>query len=184
MMNMVRNPLVMALVGLLVGLFGGVAIGAGLLLLLDVAPARAPSTPATIPYDIEAIVEEDYINRIMVEAANEMAGPVSFTEGHLDLRPGAVADFAVALELGPLAPVVEGTVGFRATDDGTSLQVLLLDAKMGYLRLTRLIPGGALDDVNADIKRLLIDKLGSQGLRVLDARSDDTTLRIFLGREG
>ena len=183
-MNLLRNPLVMALVGLLVGLFGGVAGGAGLLLLLDVAPAQLPASPTTAVYDIEAVVEETYINRVMVESANQMAGPVSFSEGHMDLRSGAQADFAVALQLGPLSPVVEGTVGFRATDDGASIEVVLLDARVGRLRLTWLVPGGVLDDVNADIKRLLVDKIGSQGLRVLEVRSDDTTLRLYLGREG
>jgi len=183
-MNVIRNPWLMALVGILVGVFGGVAVGAGLLLLLDVTPSSLPSSPAAAAYDIEAVVEEDYINRVMVESANEMAGPVSFTEGEMDLRAGAMADFAVALQLGPLSPVVEGSVGFRATDDGSSVEVVLLDAGIGRLRLTRLIPSGALDDVNADIKRLLVDKIGSQGLRVLDVRSDDTTLRLYLGREG
>jgi hypothetical protein len=183
-MNVLRNPLAMILVGLLVGLFGGVAVGAGLLLLLDVAPARLPASPAATGYDIEAVVEEDYINRIMVSSANEMGGPVAFAAGHMDLRPGSIADFAVELAIGPLAPVVEGTVGFRATDDGAGIEVLLLDAKMGYLRLTRLVPARVLDDVNADLKRLLVDKLGSQGLRVLEVQSDDTSLRLLLGREG
>jgi hypothetical protein len=181
-MNMIRNPLVMAFLGLLFGLFGGVAAGAGLLLLLDVAPARPPASPAAAGYDIAAIVEEDYINRVMVESANEIVGPISFAGGHMDLRPGALADFAVALQVGPLEPVMEGTVGFRVTDDGAGIEVVLLDAKVGRLRLTRLIPAGVLDDVNANIKRLIIDKVGSQGLRVVGVSSDDTTLRLLMGR--
>jgi hypothetical protein len=181
--NLLRNPLVIVLAGCFLGLICGVSVGAGVLLSLDSDPAQlAPvSPPAT--FDIEAVVEEDYINRIMVESANEMTGPVSLASGHMDLRPGAVADFAVKLKVGPLEPVVEGTVGFRATDDGSSIEVLLLDASMGRLRLNKLVPKGALDDVNADIKRLLVDKIGSQGLLVLDVQSDDETLRLHLGRD-
>lgn len=184
--RIVRNPLVMAVLGLLVGFFGGLAIGAALLLLLDAGPAEMPASAAgTAPTaDIEAVVDEAYINRIMVESANDMSGPVSLAAGRMDLRAGGVADFAVALEIGPLSPVFEGVVGFRATDDGSSIEVLLLDVQFGRLRLNRLVPKGVLNDINADIKRMLVDKIGSQGLSVLEVRTDDDTLRLYLGREG
>ncbi len=182
MTKLVRNPLAMVLVGAALGILGGVVLGGVLLLLLNVGPTELAAAPVATSYDIEAVVEEDYINRIMVENANSMTGPVTLVAGHLDLRPGAVADFVVQIKLGPLQPVVDGTVGFVATDDGSSIEVQLLDVKMGRLRLNRLVPSGALDDVNADIKRLLIDRIGSQGLIVLDVQSDDTSLRLHFGR--
>jgi hypothetical protein len=178
-----RNPLLMALVGALAGCLGGVALGAVILLLLNTEPAKMPetSTAAASTVDIEVVAEEYYINRIMVESANDMAGPVSLTAGTMDLRPGAVADFVVALKIGPVKPVIEGTVGFRATDDGSSIEVLLLDARFGRVCLNRLVPASALDDINAEIQRMLVDRVGSQGLSVLEVRSDDSTLRLHLG---
>ncbi|MGC9347864.1 MAG: hypothetical protein ACP5JG_06985 [Anaerolineae bacterium] len=176
-----RNPLVMVAAGVLMGLCLGLILGTGVLLILDADPDRL-APPSISDYDIQAIVEEDYINRIMVESANEMSGPVSLTAGEMDIKPGAVADFDVELEIGPLHPVFEGTVGFRATDDGSSIEVLLLDAQVGRLRLNRLVPDGALDSINEDIKRLLVDKIGSKGLSVLYVESDDTTLRLGFGR--
>jgi hypothetical protein len=180
----------MAVLGVLVGFFGGLSIGAALLLLLGAGSAPATTVPTASAVgtaataDIEAVVDEVYINRIMVESANDMSGPVSLAAGKMDLRDGGVADFAVALKVGPLNPVFEGVVGFRATDDGSSIEVLLLDVQLGRLRLKRLVPKGVLADINADIKRMLVDKIGSQGLSVLEVRTDDSTLRLFLGREG
>jgi hypothetical protein len=176
-----RNPGVMVVIGIVGGLFAGLLLGTGLLMILDSEPDSFSQSPGS-EYDILAIVEEDYINRIMVESANEMSGPVSLTAGHMDIKPGAVADFAAELEVGPLHPVFEGRVGFRATDDGSSIEVLILDAQLGRLSLNRLIPAGALDSINEDIKRLLVDKIGSQGLSVLYVESDETTLRLGFGR--
>ena len=183
-MNVLRRPWLMALFGLVVGGFSGAAAGAFALLLLDAAPAQLPATRPAEVYDIEVVVEEAYIRRVMVQTADEMVGAISLAGGTIDLRAGGVADFAVEIRVGPLTPVIEGSVGFRATDDGTSVEVLLLDAVMGHLRLTGLIPGSVLDGVNADIRQLLADRFGAQGLRVLEVRSDDTTLRLYLGREG
>ncbi len=182
--RIVRNPLLMALAGVLLGLLGGVVIGAMVLLLLDAEPAEMPASTTASAYDIEVVVEEAYIDRIMVESANDMAGPVSLTAGAMDLQPGSVAAVLAAIKIGPLEPVFEGTVGFRATDDRSSIEVLLLDARFGRLVLNRLIPSGVLDEINADIKRMIVDKVGSQGLSVLEVRSDDNTLRLYLGRDG
>ncbi len=180
--NPLRNRLVLTAVGALVGFLLGLVVSIALLLVfrggaLELAEASQPAV-----YDIEAVVEEDYINRIMVTSANEMSGPVSLTAGRMDLRPGGVADFIAKLKLGPLQPAVEGQVGFRATEDHSSIEVLLLDARLGRLQLNKLVPDTALDPINADIKRLLIDKVGSQGLFVLHVGSDETTLRLYLGR--
>lgn len=178
-----RNRWLMALGGGLVGLFLGVALAAALLLMFSGEPDPLPPVSPAEVYDIEAVVEEHYINRIMVQSANEMSGPVSLSAGAMDIRPGGVADFVVTLDAGPLQPVFEGTVGFRATEDGSSIEVLLLDARLGRLQLNRLVPEGVLDQVNEDIKRLLVDKIGSQGLYVLDVQSDETALRLHLGRQ-
>ncbi|MGC9467549.1 MAG: hypothetical protein ACP5HS_03070 [Anaerolineae bacterium] len=181
--GLLRNRWFVALVGAVLGFFVGVALAAGVLLLLHGDPESLPGTSPAAVYDIQAVVEERYINRIMVQSANEMAGPVSLSAGKMDIRPGGVADFVVRIDVGPLQPVFEGRVGFRATEDGSSIEVVLLDARFGRLQLNRLVPDGVLDDINADIKRLLVDKIGSQGLYVLDVQSDETTLILHLGRE-
>jgi len=181
--RIIRNPFAMALVGILLGLLGGVVLGALVLLLLNSKPAELRPAPSPPTFDVEAVAEEDYINWIMVKSANDMGGPVSLAAGKMDLRPGAVADFAVVPEFGPLKPVVEGTVCFVPSEDGSSIEVRLLDVNLGRLHLNRLVPRGALDGINADIKRLIVDKVGSQGLSVLAVGSDDNTLWIRLGRK-
>lgn len=182
--RIIRAPLFMALVGILLGLVVGFVLGVLALLLLDSGPAEMPPAPSATTYDIEAVVEEDYINWIMVQSANDMGGPVLLAAGKMDLRPGAVADFAVVPQLGPFKPVVEGIVGFIPNQDGSSIEVKLLDVSLGRLHLNRLVPSGALDGINADIKRLIVDKVGSVGLSVLAVGSDDDRLWIHLGREG
>ncbi len=176
-----RILLVLA-VGALAGLFVGGGMGAAVWLLLTGEPEPMGEVQASPGFDIEATITENYINRIMVASANEMAGPVSLIEGHMDLHPGSRADFMVRLQAGPLEPIVEGTVGFRVTADRASIEVVLLDAWLGRLRLNRVVPAGALDGINADIKQLLVDKVGSQGLGVLGVVSDEDTLRVHLGR--
>jgi len=182
--RIIRNPFAMALVGILLGLFGGVVLGVLVLLLLNSKPAEMRPASSLSTFDVEAVVEEDYINWIMVKSANEMGGPVSLAAGNMDLRPGAVADFAVVPELGSIKLVVEGAVGFVPNDDGSIIEVVLLDVNLGRLNLIRLVPREALDGINADIKRLIVDKVGAQGLSVLAVGSDDNALWIHLGRKG
>ncbi len=170
-------------IGSVLGLIVGVGISGGLLVLLSVDPHSLPAVSPPAAYDIEVVVEETYINRIMVQSANEMDGAMSITAGRMDLRPGALAGFVVEIEVGPLRPVIEGTVGFRATEDGSSIEVALLDARMGRMNLNRLVPADALATVNIDIKRLLVDRVGSQGLHVAGVESDNHTLRLYLSRE-
>jgi len=160
------------------------ALGVLVLLLLNSKPAEMRPASSLSTFDVEAVVEEDYINWIMVKSANEMGGPVSLAAGNMDLRPGAVADFAVVPELGSIKLVVEGAVGFVPNDDGSSIEVVLLDVNLGRLNLSRLVPREALDGINADIKRLIVDKVGAQGLSVLAVGSDDNALWIHLGRKG
>lgn len=172
-------PLVMVILGVLLGCLVGGGSGGGLFLLLTGEPGTLETpTPAPV-YDIEVVVEERYLNRIVLENADDIASPL--TAGTLDLRPGNMADFTAQLRVGPLRPVVDGTVGFRRTARG-SVEVLPLDVRLGRLRLNRLVPDGILDSVNADIERRLVDRIGSQGLQVLSVQSDDETLRLRLGR--
>ncbi|MGC9520280.1 MAG: hypothetical protein ACP5HG_00175 [Anaerolineae bacterium] len=174
---------ILASVGALLGLLAGLVVGIGLLFVFGGGASELAVASQPAAYDIEAVVEEDYVNRIMVVSANEMTGSVSLMAGRMDLRPGGVADFIVKVRLGPLRPTLEGRVGFRATEDHTSIEVLLLDARLGRLQLNKFVPESALDPINADIKRLLVDKVGSQGLLVLHVESDETTLRLYLGRD-
>jgi hypothetical protein len=154
-------------------------LGVGALVLLqnprEVATAVSPSA-----YDIEAIVEEDYINRTMLESASEIPMPLPLVAGHLDIRPGGLARFETQMDLGPLRPVFQGTVALRATQGGL-LEVVIVEAQMGYLPVTAFIPSGLLIDINQAINQMLIERAGAVGVRVIGVTSDETTLRFYLG---
>jgi hypothetical protein len=167
------------LMGAVFGLFGGLFLGGALLLLADTEARSLQETPPSGDEALEIIVTEEYIHRMMLESVGEFGGPVTLGEGHLDLRSGSRADFAVTLEAGPLNPIVEGTVGFRASPGG-AIEVKLLAANLGRLALGGFIPEGVMDDANEDIERELTDRLGSAGLEVVAVSSDETTLRLYL----
>ena len=181
--SLFSSPWVMVAVGVLFGLFLGVALGAVLLLTMSGEPRAFDAPPNADDYAIEVVVEEAYINRILVDTAGGTSDFYSLTAGHLELKPGGVGDFRVRIEIGPLKPVVKGQVGFRPTQTGSSIEVVLLDLRMGRLQLVRLVPEGLLNGANADIEQLMGEKIGAHGLRVTGLRTDDATLRLQFGRE-
>ena len=150
------NPLVMMIAGLVFGCFLGLALGAGGLLIVSGETRAFEAPPIAADYAIEAIVEEVYINRIMVDSANDMSGLVSLAAGRLDLKPGSTGDFRVQLEIGPLRPVVLGRVGLRPTANGNSIEDVLLDVQLCRLQVASALPRGNLDGTNAEIERLVV----------------------------
>jgi len=167
------------LLGGLFGLLLALCLGIGVLA-LDAGEGTPPEPPsAPTAYDVEAVIEEDYMNRTFMESTATMPQPVPLTAGHLDVRLGGLADFAVQAQVGPFKPIFRGTVSFRATDGG-DLQVALERVEVGRLPVTRLVPAGTLDDVNEDVNRQLKERAGSTGLRLVGVTSDDTTLHFYL----
>lgn len=176
---MPSNRTLGCLLGGIVGMLLTLCVGIAMVALSPAQDAPPEGPPAPASYDVEAVIEEDYINRTFLEAAATMPQPVPLTEGNLDLRPGGRGDFAVRAEVGPLRPVIRGTVLFRATADG-DLQVILHAVRVGRLPVTGLVPEGVLEDVNEDVNRQLEERAGGAGLRLVGVTSDDTTLRIYL----
>ena len=174
-----NHPLFFALVGGRAGIVTGLLLGILGLTLFDAEAKRMETTALPATYDIEVVVEEDYINLIMVESAGEMEGGVPLVAGHLDLLPGETADFQARLCWGPFEPVVEGTIGFRTSSTG-SIEVVLLEAQMGRLPLTGLVPKGALDDINADIEGQIVERVRSADMDLVGVSTDETSLRLFL----
>ncbi len=168
------------LVGTLVGLMFGCCLGGALLLFSgsEKSPSAAASQPPA-SYDLEVVVEEDYINRIMVESAGEMPSSVALEAGHLDVRPGGLADFAVQIDAGPVHPVFDGTLQFAATDTG-ELELRIASVRAGYLPVTAFVPASATEEINRSINLLFSERAGSFNLRVAGVTSDDTSLHFYL----
>jgi hypothetical protein len=181
--SLLHNPLVMIVIGTLLGLFLGIGWGAGLLLVVSGEPKPFDSPQGAAEFDIEAVVEETYINRIMIDSANDMGGPYSLEAGQLDLKAGGIGDFTVKVKIGPLSPVVRGRVGFQPNESGSSIEVVLLDVQVGELQLASVLPNGLMDGANRDIERLMVDKIGAHGLKVIGLQTDENQLRLQFGRE-
>ncbi len=174
------DRLLSLLVGALAGLLFGCCVGAALL--VSTGSSSSPEPVASAPpvaYDIEVIVEEDYINRTLTENSANVASSVPLAAGHLDLRPGGLADFVVQIEAGSLRPTFDGTVQFLATPAGR-LEVRFVTVRAGYLPVTAFVPAGQAAAVNEAIARMLAERAGPLDLRVAGVASDDTTLRIYL----
>ena len=161
-----------------VGLFLGLLLSGAMLLILDADPAEF-STTEIQPGGIEVSITEDYINQIMKDNVPDVPGPVSLQTMHIDLQPDQRATFKAQLNVGPLEPVVEGSVGFRASAAG-ALTVKLLDAKIGPLSLRRLVPDVLMDRVNTILEEEIMDRVGSIGLRIVGMDSDTAHLYIYL----
>ncbi|MGC9357972.1 MAG: hypothetical protein ACP5GX_08900 [Anaerolineae bacterium] len=181
MMNteLLSNRLFMGILGGLLGLFVGLGMGLVLISVLEGDSEPVTWTPYADTHDIEAIVEEDYINRMMLEVADDLDGPISLEGGHLDLRPGAEGSFEIKLKIGPLEPVVEGVAHFRPTSSG-SIAVDLSRVKIGKLVLTNLVPQLALDEMNKQIETLIVERVGSRGVKIIDLSSDDVSLHLYM----
>lgn len=155
------------------------AIGVLLFLPEDESATSGAGSGPPATYDVEAVIEEDYVNRTFLESTASLPQPVPLRAGHLDIRPGALADFAVQAEIGPLRPVFQGTVRFRATDAG-ELRVTLEEVRVGSLPVTSFVPDHVLDDVNEDVNRQLRERAGAAEMQLTGVTSDDTTLHFYL----
>ena len=164
-----------------VGMLFSCCLGVAVLALLGGSPEVAMVQPPT-EYDIEAIVEEDYINRTMLDNADSIPMPLSMVAGHLDIHPGGLGDFTVQMELGPLRPVFEGTVTLRATEEGW-LEVEVVEVRAGYLTVTPFVPSGLTAEVNQAVNQMFAKRTAGTGVRLVGIASDDTTLRFYLVSE-
>jgi hypothetical protein len=172
------DRLLIVLIGALVGMFFTCCSGAALLLLLGSTPAatHAPPPPA---YDVEAIVEEVYINRSMLDSPDTIPSPLPLVAGHLDILPGGQAHFVSQMEAGPLRPVFEGTIRLQPSAAG-GLEVEFLSVQVGYLPVTPLVPTSQITAINAAINQMLEERAGAVDLQVVGVTSDETTLHIYL----
>lgn len=153
-------------------------LGMGALVLLGGTPTvTVPSPPPA--YDIEAIIEEDYINRTIMESVAGFPTPLPLIAGHLDVRPGGQGDFAVQVEAGPLHPVFRGTVALRATEAG-KLEVTLVEVRAGYVPVTAFVPAGLLTAMNQAINQQLTERVGATGVQLAGVTSDETSLHFYL----
>jgi hypothetical protein len=185
-MNTMSKPnsdrLLGCLLGGIVGMLFICCLGTGAVVLFqgsDTATAP-PSQPPPQDYDIEAIVEEYYINRIMLDSPVDAPSPLPMVGGELNLHPGGQAEFAVQMEVGPLRPVFRGVLEFRATPAG-EIEIAIVEAHVGYIPVTPLIPPGQLDAVNLAINKMLIERAAATGttLQVVGVHTDETRLRFY-----
>ena len=160
--------------GVLLGLLTGIAGGWLLFRVLETTATVEP-LPSLPDYDIEVIIEETYINRVMLESGSALAA------GNVDVQPGGAATFAVQLAAGPFKPVVRGDVAFRS-DGAGGMAVQLLQVKMGRLSLLRLVPRSVMDSMNDLVNSELVGRVGSKGLEVVAVASDETSLRLYLAQ--
>jgi hypothetical protein len=170
------------LVGLLGGVFGvlfSCCLGVAALSFLDAEPEPAPITSPPAEYDVEAIVEERYINDVFSEGAAGSQMPEYVAAGHVDVRPGGLVDFTVQLSVGPLSPLIYGTAALHVTDTG-ELNVTLERLEVGRLSLASLIPDDLLAPVNEEANRELVERTETMGVRLLDITSDETALHLYL----
>ena len=167
---------------LLGGVFGmllTLCLGIGILALTPAEEVPADGRPAPAEYDVEAIIEEEYLNRTFVESAATMPQPVDILAGQMDVQPGGRAAFAVQPRIGPLRPVVRGWLLFRATETG-DLEISLGDVRLGRISVKAFVPNGVLDGVNREVNRQLDERTRPADLGLIAVRSDDTTLRFYL----
>jgi hypothetical protein len=153
-------------------------LGIAALFLLESTPT-VPSSEPPVGYEIEAIVEEDYINRALLQSTAGLPIPVPFVAGHLDIQPGGQADFVQQVELGPVRPAFHGTVALRATPAG-ELEIILIEVRAGYVPVTPFVPPDLLTAVHQSINQQLTERLGTTGVQLVGVSSDETTLRFYL----
>jgi hypothetical protein len=167
------NRLLGCLLGGVMGMLFTCCLGIAALFLLE-SPPTVPASQPPAEYEIEAIIEEDYINRAMLESVAGLPTPVPLVAGHLDIHPGGPADFAQQIELGPVR-----TVALRATPAG-ELEVILIEVRAGYVPVTTFVPSDLLAAVNQSINQQLTNRLGTTGVQLVGVASDETTLRFYL----
>lgn len=142
-------------------------------------PVTVSAPPAPVDYDIEAVIEEDYINRSMEANTTGLPSPVPVIAAHLDVRPGGQGDFVAKVKLGSFEPTIRGTAVLRSTADG-QLEVELHDVWLGYVPITMFIPSGPIDEMNLAINQMMAERMGPMQARVVGVGGDETTLRFYL----
>jgi|GEM_PF-4073590 len=165
--------------GLLLGFFLGLLLSGAMLLILDTKPKEVEISGRK--GSVEINIAEDYFNQVINDNLPSLPGPFSLQTTHLNLRTNGRAAFAARLKLGPLEPVVEGTLGFYASKAG-ALGVQLREVKVGRLALGRLVPKGLVDKVNAMLEEEILARIGSTGLHIVGIESDADRLTIYLDK--
>jgi hypothetical protein len=166
------------LLGALVGMFFTCCSGTAVLLLLGTTPAATPIPPPPA-YDVEAIVEEAYINRSMFDSPVQIPSPLPLVAGHVDILPGGQVHFVSQMEAGPFRPVFEGTIRLQPSAAG-GLELEFLSVRVGYLPVTPLIPPRQVTEINEAINQMLEERASAVDLQVVGVTSDETTLHIYL----
>jgi len=154
-------------------------LGIGLLTLSGASSQAPAASPPPPDYDIEAIVEEDYINRTFLDSATRIPQPLPLLAGHLDVHTGGQADFAVKTDAGFMQPVFRGVIALRATETG-ELDVELLQVRAGPIPVTAFVPDDLLDAIDEDVNRLLAERTGAADVRLIGVTSDEITLHFYL----
>ncbi|MBN1260995.1 MAG: hypothetical protein JXB35_09980 [Anaerolineae bacterium] len=172
------NVFVLVGLGVVAGLVAGGIVGALAISVLD-GTNTVEALPPVPDYDLEILVEEAFINRIMLEEGGGDGEGVSLVGGQVDLIADGRADFAVKLGLGPFEPVIEGQAAFRTSGDG-GLAIELVEVKLGKLALTNLIPQSIVDQMGDLVNDELVGRVASKGLEVVAVSSGDTTLSLYL----
>lgn len=173
------EPVLVGLLGGVLGILFSCCLGIAALSLMDTSPEVTPAPSPPVQYDIEAIVEERYINRALTEGAAGSQIPDYVATGHVNVRPDGLMDFAVKLAVGPLRPVVRGTAALRVTKGG-ELEVTLKELEVGRLSLVALVPDRLLATMNDEVNRQLVERTTDMGVRLVGIASDETTLRLYL----
>jgi hypothetical protein len=161
------------------GMLLGCCLGIAVLTASEVSPETITPAPPPSAYDIEAIIEEDYVNRTLVQRAPSLPQPLRLIAGHLDIHPGGAADFAARVDLGPVQPVFRGSIALAPTDTG-ELDVTLSQVRMGHIPVTMFVPGSLLEAVDQDINSQLTEHTGAAGVRLIGVTSDESSLHFYL----
>ncbi|MGC9335535.1 MAG: hypothetical protein ACP5JJ_15400 [Anaerolineae bacterium] len=168
------------LLGGILGMLLSCCLGIGVLMLSGAPPEASTAPPPPSAYDVEAIIEEDYINRTFLNSVPALPQPVRLIDGYLDIHPGGVADFAARVDLGLVQPVFRGTIALEPTETG-GLDVTLVHVSMGHIPVTMFVPRNLLEDVDQDVNRQLMERTGAADVQLIGLTSDETTLHFYLG---
>jgi hypothetical protein len=143
------------------------------------SPSLGPALPPPTDYDIEAVIQEDYINRSMESSMSTLPSPLPIVAAHLDVRPGGQGEFTAKVRVGSFEPTIKGVAIMRATAAG-QLQVQLADVRFGYVPVTIFVPQGPIDELNEAINVMMAERMGPLEARVIGVGGDETTLRFYL----
>jgi hypothetical protein len=141
---------------------------------------EAPPTPSE--YDIEAVIEEDYINRTMQANISGLPSPVPVIAAYLDVRPGGQGEFTARIRAGSFEPIIHGIAVLRPTSSG-QLEVELADVRLGFLPITAFVPQAPIDEMNVAVNQMMKERMGPLEARVIGVGGDEKTLRFYLAAD-